>query len=109
MMNEQVLVGFAPPDYFFSVELDCHFCSESAELSRSKKFQLTELARLFNEESFATVSMGWNQKELLWRFEVIVENSVAVAYPEIQQGESIELFVDTRDVKAARTTHRFCH
>lgn len=109
MIDDHSLVGFAPPEYFFATELDCHFCLNDSTLPQSKKFLLPELSRLFNEESFATVSMGWNHQGLLGRFEVTAENGISVAYPEIHQGDSIELFIDTKDVKAARTTHRFCH
>ncbi|MBS0656312.1 MAG: hypothetical protein JSR46_11090 [Verrucomicrobia bacterium] len=109
MDQSQVLEGFAPPAYFFSAELDCQHHPDAGPLPRSKKFQLPELSKLYNEASFALVGMGWQSQGLMWRFEVAVENGVTVAYPEIRQGDSIELFIDTRDLKTARTTHRFCH
>lgn len=109
-MNDQSLEGFASPDYFFTTEVDCSFCANDLSLLESKKFLLPELAKLFNEDVFATVSMGWNHQGLLWRFEVTVgEAGVSVSYPELQRADSIELFIDTRDMKTARSTHRFCH
>lgn len=43
-------------------------------------------------------------------FEVnITVSSLAVSYPNVEAGNSIELFVDTRNVKTARSSHRFCH
>ena len=52
--------------------------------------------------------MGWNETGLFWVVKWQIE-LVEVAYPDIAQGDSIELFIDTRNVVQARTTHRYCH
>ena len=63
---------------------------------------------LCDEESFAEVSAGWNESGLGFFFKVNhpIER---VFYPEITKGDSIEVFIDTRDVKTSGYNTRFCH
>ena len=87
------------PEHFFAFEIDC---------SQSLK-QLPCPQELFGHESFAKVFMSWNEEGLSWKVQVALTKDIEVAYPQIREGDSFELFIDTRDVKQARTTHRYCH
>ena len=52
--------------------------------------------------------MAWNEKGLLFEFEIAKPFEEAL-YPDYQKGDSIELFIDTRDLKTAGFPTRFCH
>jgi hypothetical protein len=95
---------FAPVDFFFRQELACSYVAKSL----TKKHLLSDLCTFLGEDPFASVSMGWNETGLFWTVECRTEK-VEVSYPEITMGDSIELFIDTRNALQARTTHRYCH
>jgi hypothetical protein len=97
-MNEPEL--YIEPERFFSFEIEC-------------KKVLTPLSNigeeLFGRESFAKFFMSWSEEGLSLKVQVALTKEVEVAYPQITSKDVIELFIDTRDVKQARTTHRYCH
>ena len=73
-----------------------------------KKYLLADTSALCSEESFAEVAMGWHQQGL--EIYVRIDEPFRQAhYPEVDRGDSIEVFVDTRDVKTASFNTRFCH
>jgi hypothetical protein len=101
--------GFAPVDFFFRQEHACY--NTSKELTKktiTKKHTLPDLCTFLGEEPFAAVSMGWNETGLFWHV-VCDTEALQVSYPDIELGDSIELFIDTRNARQARTTHRYCH
>ena len=96
--------GFAPAQFFFRQELACHYKQDGL----IKKHLLADLTSFLDEEAFASVKMGWDETGLFWDI-VVQTEKVSVSYPDIEAGDSIELFIDTRNVVQAKTTHRFCH
>lgn len=100
-------IGFAPPDFFWQEELQCNSV-QNQEGILGKKHELPTLSALFGEENFAKVAMGWHSNGLYFQVQVEAPQ-IAVTYPDFASGDSIELFIDTRDVKAARSPGRFCH
>lgn len=94
----------APIDFFFSKEVDCF---EGKEIS--KKHLLPDLCEQFGQEPFAKAYLAWQAAGLLFKVEIPLEGPIQVHYPDIRQGDCIELFVDTRPMTASKTTHRFCH
>ena len=96
-MNEPVVD--VDPENFFSFEMHCE----------KKLAPLPYIGEEFRRESFATVFMAWSEHGLSWKIQVTLGKDLAVSYPKITSGDCIELFIDTRDVKQARTTHRYCH
>ncbi len=89
-----------------------HFFRLHVDLSYGKKIgrknQLLDTSSFLGEENFADVSMAWNEGGILVEVEVhkTFEGSV---YPKFEDGDAIELFLDTRDLKEAGFTTRFCH
>src|SRR6185295_17326360 len=87
--------------FFFQLECDAPRWTDRFE----KKHLLPQLGRLFGEEAFTEVSLAWSETGLHFFVEV----------QDAEQGEggagenSVELFIDTKNVKNARTTPRFCH
>lgn len=93
-----------PLEYFFTFEADCHQLQKKFE----KKHFLPHFSKLLDEEQFAEVGAGWNQSGLYFFIEVSTPE-IAVSFPDIQKGDSIELFIDTKNLKSTKSTHRFCH
>lgn len=92
------------PVSFFALSFDCLYSKD-----RETKLQpLPVTTPLTNEKSFAIVSMGWNEKGLL--FHVQVKEPMGESfYPGIEEGDSVELFLDTRDIKSSGHNTKFCH
>lgn len=79
-------------------------------LSRKNRgvYTLPDLSPLCHEEPFAEGAIGWNEEglELLFKVDHHCEQC---AYPDITRGDSLELFIDTRDVKTSGYNTRHCH
>ncbi|MGK5594773.1 MAG: hypothetical protein ACSNEK_05370 [Parachlamydiaceae bacterium] len=98
------------PNSFFHLSFDCFFLPSQGweKAIESKKYQIPDTAFLNSEETFASVHMGWSDDGL--SFAVFSRQPPAKSFfPELKKGDSIELWVDTRDVKSAGFTTKFCH
>jgi len=102
MLQEQS--GFASFEFFLRQEYPCLFCDDTL----SEKHTLANSSKVFCHYPFTKVYAGWNETALIFDIEVTT-SKVSVCYPDIAKGDSIELFIDTRDNKQVLTTHRFCH
>ncbi len=101
---------FIAPDYFFAFEQDI----KKWDGRWNSEKELANLSQLLQGESeaFATVSMAWQESapKAGLNFFIDVQNAnPQVTFPKIEDGDSCELFIDTKNLKSARTTHRFCH
>lgn len=100
------------PVNFFELKLGAQFHKAKTlpgmTLSGGKAYKLPDLSALTGDDQFADVGIAWNEEGLILRFEVYKPFEAAL-YPEIQEGDSVEVFIDTRDVKTAGFATRFCH
>lgn len=97
------------PLHFFSISTECRYCKPSpfpAQLARS--CQLSNTSELGLEDSFAKVKLAWNRDGLLAEIDCSASFEKC-SYPNIEEGDSVELFIDTRDVKTSGYNTRFCH
>lgn len=96
------------PLHFFSVSVDLHYFKGKKGATLPKSHKLPHLASFFGESSFAEMAMGWNEEGI---FADIYSQSrdPEVFFPDFQNGDSIELFFDTRDMKNISYCHKFCH
>lgn len=96
------------PIHFFSIGADLDFFEGKKGDRLPSKYLLPDLTSHFYEESpFADVSAGWNEKGIF----IAVTTAIvfnAPQFPNVRDGDSIELFFDTRDVKNGPIT-KFCH
>lgn len=97
------------PIDFFSLAIDVPYAKA---ISPSKIFRsaphLPELSPYLGEEKFADFSLVWNEEGLL--AEVNVQKPFEhSSFPEYAEGDSVEVFIDTRDMKKAGFATRFCH
>lgn len=109
--DEQGFVPLAPVN-FLRLTVDCQHAAGHSLPDTSKKegkrFLLPNTSALCSEEHFADVAMGWNSEGLLFTIDVH-QRYQNVSYPEITEGDSVELFIDTRDIKSSGFNTRFCH
>ncbi len=95
-------VHFFTPEHFFR-ELPKGHKGTIAPLG-----WLPDLSGLNHEARTAKVAGAWSEDGLL--FEVAVEGDFDhPVFPQLEDGDSVELFIDTRDLKTAGFNHRFCH
>lgn len=103
------------PVNFFQLSAECHLLSRqrsdsfpSITKQNFRKYQLPDTAALCAEESFVEVAMGWMAEglELMIKVDSPFKKGF---YPDVTRGDSVELFIDTRDVKTSGFNTRFCH
>lgn len=88
--------GRISPEFFVNFECDVPEFKGKFE----KRHFLPKLSELMGGEDFAEVAAAWN--ELGLHFLVQVDASM-------HESNSVEIFVDTKNLKTAKTTHRFQH
>lgn len=99
------------PVNFVQIQADCHYIEPGFPQLVGKEFQshrLPDTSTLCHEASFATIALGWNLEGLEVSASVSVPYQQAM-FPNLMQGDSLELFFDTRDVKSVGFNTRFCH
>ncbi len=88
--------------------LPLHFFAMTLEAKEGKKLELPSTADFLGEGSFADLAFLWERKGILIEVKVRKPFEEAV-YPEFSKGDSVELFLDTRDLKTAGFATKFCH
>jgi len=104
------LVAITPVN-FFQISFDCYQVPEGFpkfNANNSKKYELPDLSDLCAEPSFASLAMGWNGEGVEF-FVQVNQPARRSFFPDVSRGDSLELFIDTRDVKSAGFNTRFCH
>lgn len=96
------------PVNFFALSCDCRYLPKKEHFPALTHYALPVTHQLTNEESFAKVAMGWNEEGIGLQIQVNQPPSQCF-YPKVEQGDSVELFFDTRDLKSAGFNTRFCH
>jgi hypothetical protein len=96
------------PVHFFALSCDCRYLPKREQFPSLKSHALPSTHHLTNEELFAKVAMGWHEEGIALHLQVN-EAPVESCYPELEKGDSFELFIDTRDLKSAGFNTRFCH
>jgi len=94
------------PVQFFGLSSDCLYSKHALE--PDKAFLLPSTSDLFGEDSFADVYTSWNVDKLSF----LIVSKVpfqGVGDGDFRKGDSIELFIDTRDLKTKGVVSRFCH
>ncbi len=106
MVNEE-FPGLAPVN-FFKTSASLYHVINKKDLD-NKRFRLPNVSALCGgEESFATVSLGWSL-EGVFAHVVVDQPYHRSFYPDVTKGDSVEFFIDTRDIKTSGYNTRFCH
>lgn len=113
-MFEETVNPLSPINYF-QINADClHLPGKneksfpSLTASNAKKFLLPDTSALCDEVRFADIAIGWHS-EGIEVYANIQQKFLRASYTEPAQGDSLELFIDTRDVKTSGFNTRFCH
>lgn len=103
------------PINFFQISAECAYLPPVKDKkfptltkALAPKYLLPDTSSLCGEEPFAVVSLAWNE-DGLEAFVRVDRPYKRAYYPEIDRGDSIEFFIDTRDVKTSGFNTRFCH
>ncbi len=110
-MIREILEELPPlvPSEFFSFEGHLyHSKVPPSSKMMKKKFLLPDLSHWHGEERFANVALAWGGEGI--HIDIFVDKPFEEAlYPNYSEGDAIELFWDTRDLKTAGFATRFCH
>lgn len=114
MFFDDELIPITPVN-FFQISAECHQLpiqkgSSFPRLTKQnyRKYLLPDTSSLCAEEPFASVAIGWQPEGV--ELYVLVDHPFRKAvHPDVERGDSVEVFIDTRDVKTAGFNTRFCH
>lgn len=112
IMTNKTWLALAPVT-FFQHAIDCHHVDGDglkavARRLTASRYSIPLLAPLCGEEAFADVAMAWSHHGIAIQLSAHVPFRRA-SYPDVSRGDSLELFIDTRDVKTSGYNTRFCH
>ena len=94
------------PVQFFGLSSDCLYLKHA--LTSDKTFLLPSTSDLLSEDYFADVYTSWNVDKLCF-FIVSKVPFQNAGDGDFRRGDSVELFIDTRDLKTKGVVSRFCH
>ena len=101
------------PINFFQLGIDSPFLREKKSFpainsKNMKKYLLPDTTALLAENKFADVAFlaSYEGIEIFAKIDIPYTQAY---YPDITRGDSVEVFIDTRDVKTASFNTRFCH
>lgn len=106
-MFEEQKVSLTPV-HFFGLRSDCKKLLKPGAPPSLSGHLLPGAADLCDEEEFAKVGMGWHEEGLGLLIQ-LDEPFTKSVYPDIAKGDSVEIMIDTRDIKTAGFNTRFCH
>lgn len=96
------------PASFFTYSFDLAKRKHLPKDPFHEPYLLPDYSDLLEEEKFADVAMCYDESGLEIR--VLVDKPFEdVSFPRVQSGDSVEIFIDTRDYKKASTVTKFCH
>ncbi len=96
------------PETFFDASADLLRSAELPKGRGRKKFLLPDTSSFLDEEKFADMYMAWDYTGISLCCHVAQAFTDCV-YPRFDEGDSLEVFIDTRDLKNPGVIHKFCH
>ena len=103
-----------PQRAFFSFAFPCPFRRDPPRIDGNLRdwdegSRIPDLMALEGQEPFARVHMAWNDEGLYFGVQVDGKTHYKVDPRNVTQGDCLELWIDTRDVKDAHRGNRYCH
>jgi hypothetical protein len=95
------------PSSFIQIEQSIFYYPPALKEDLPKKFILPDACDLNHSDRLAETAISWSEKGINFQLEFFSGNKKRI--PASSENAIIELFIDTRDVKSAGTTHKFCH
>ncbi len=106
-MTEENGFSLAPVN-FFQLSANCLYASPMPWPALTSKYLLPDTSALCAQTHFADVALAWNQEGVAAQASVNAPFHRS-SHPDPTRGDSVELFLDTRDVKSSGFNTRFCH
>ena len=105
---------YVPRRSFFSFTFPCRYRTDAARLTAStskweESHRLRDLVQIEGESPFAELYMGWNDGGLTFALSVKGKSRYKIDPKNYWQGDCLELWIDTRDVKDSHSANRYCH
>lgn len=94
------------PMQFFGLVSDCPYLKGS--LKPHSSYLLPSTADCLDEETFADLYCGWNEEKFSLFADIHVPFKT-IGESDFRKGDSLEIFIDTRDLKSKAVVSRFCH
>ncbi len=88
------------PLHFFEVELDVRKGGKPTLINGHPEF--------LDEEPFSEVYLAVSEKGICIQLKVFKPFEKAV-FPDVEKGDGIEFFVDTRGIQGSLIIHKYCH
>lgn len=96
------------PVNFFALACECHYLPKKENPLSFSQHGLPSTHLLTQEYSFSQVALGWHEEGIGCSIQ-INQSFTKSSYPDVKKADSIELFIDTRDLKSSGFNTRFCH
>ena len=102
------------PINFFHILIDCRLLEKqngqifALSGHNFEKYLLPDLSGINAEYAFGKIALAWNP-EGLECLAVVNKPFEKAIYPQIEQGDSLEVCIDTRNVKTSGYNTRHCH
>lgn len=96
------------PVNFFTLEANCRYSSAIKAGPLEEKYSLPITEDICLEDAFAGIALAWNEAGLAVDVQV-TQLATKSFYPNVNGGDAVELFFDTRDVKTSGFNTKFCH
>src|SRR5690349_11450775 len=111
-MENDLSISISPVN-FFQFNIDLHKITMEPLASLGKRlyketYRLSDFSVLCGGPVFAEFYLGWSQEGIAAHV-LVHEPFRRSSYPNVVRGDSIELFLDTRDVKTSGFNTRYCH
>lgn len=103
-----------PKQSFFSLACTCPHLGTSPAIDGSLKewgdeSRLPDVMGMGGGEAFAEVYAGWNSEGLFFAVDVKGNGTPEVQPKRPVRGDSLQIWIDTRDVRNAHRASRYCH
>lgn len=94
------------PVQFFGISADCF--PIKGKWKPDKNHLLPATSDLLGETAFADMYTGWSVDKLVFHC-VVASPFQKIGEGDFRKGDSVELFIDTRDLKTKGVISKFCH
>ncbi len=105
---------FIPQRTFFTYSFPCLLRREAPLIDGNLRdwdetYKIPDLMGVEGLEPYADLYMAWNDEGLYFGLRVKAKTRYKIAPKNYTQGDCLELFLDTRDLKDMHRANRYCH
>jgi hypothetical protein len=103
-----------PQRTYFTFSFSCPYRPEPPQIDGSIRdwddmYKIPDLMGLEGREPYASLYMAWNDTGLYFALQIKGKTRYKVDPKNYWQGDCLELWIDTRDMKDTHRANRYCH